>query len=81
MIVRVRSGLIQEANRLAIQRHELPLEPNVSDLSDILLSATPIILKEECDGRGSVPVSPVQRELKDIRTGHGLGDFQGLCGG
>lgn len=81
MVVRVGSSLIQKANRLAIQRHELALEPNVSDLSDILLSTTPIILKEECDGRGGVPVSPVQRELKDISTGHGLRDFQSLCGG
>lgn len=78
MVVRIGRSFIQEANRLAIQRHELALESDVSDLGDILLPVAPVIFEKEGDGRGGIPVSAIQRELKDICAGHWLRDFNGL---
>lgn len=46
MILRVRRSLIEEINRLPGQLHELSLEAYIPNLSDILLTVTPIILEE-----------------------------------
>lgn len=81
MVIWIGSSFIQKANRLAVQRHELALETNVSDLGDILLPVAPVIFEKEGDGRGGVPVSAIQRELKDICAGHWLRNFNGLCRG
>ena len=61
MILWIRSSLIEEVNRFPRQLHKLPLEPNISNLGNILFAITPIILEEQCDGGGSVPMRSVER--------------------
>lgn len=78
MITRVSSSLIQEADGLSVQRHELALEANVANLGDILLTVTPIVLNEDCNGGGGVPMGTVHWNFEDVLAGHGLWDLDGL---
>jgi len=78
MITRVSSSLVQEADRLTIQGRKLSLETNVANPGDIVFAVTPVILKEKSDGRSSVPMGAIQRQLEDIGTGHRSGDLDGL---
>lgn len=78
MIIRVGSSFVQEADGLTIQSHELTLETNVANLGDVVLAVSPIILEEESDRCGGIPMSAVQREFEDIGAGYGLRDLDGL---
>jgi hypothetical protein len=78
MITGISSSLVQEADRLSVQCHELALEANVANLSDILLTVTPIILDEDGDGGGGVPVGTIQWNFEDVLTRYGLWDLDGL---
>ena len=46
MIARIRSSLIEKADRLPIQRHKLALEAEVVDARDVVLAVTPVIDEE-----------------------------------
>lgn len=78
MITRISSSLIEEINRLSTQRHKLALEAHVADPGDIVITITPVILEEECNGCGSVPVGAVQVEFENVGAGNCMGDFEGL---
>lgn len=78
MITRVRSSLVQEANRLPVQRHELALKPDVANLGDVLVAVTPIVFNKDGNGGSGIPMGAVQRDLKDILASHGLWNLDGL---
>lgn len=78
MVARIRSRLVHHTNRLAIQSHKLALEPNVSDLRDVLLPAAPVILEEQRDRGRRVPVRAVQGQLENILPGLRLRHLDGL---
>jgi hypothetical protein len=78
MILGISSSLVEEVNRLPGQLHKLPFETDISNLGNILLAITPVILKEERDGSSSVPMRAVKRQFENIRTGDRLRDLDCL---
>ena len=78
MITRVSSSLVQEADRLPVQRHELALKADVANLGDVLVTVTPIVFKKDRNGGSGIPMRAVQSDLKDILASHGLWDLDGL---
>lgn len=78
MVAGVGSSLVQEADRLSIQRHELALEANVANLGDILFTVAPIVLDKDCNGGSGVPMGAIQGRFKNVLARNRPGDLDGL---
>lgn len=81
MVAGVGSSLVQEADRLSIQCHELALEANVANLGDILITVAPIVLDKDCNRGSGVPMCAIQGQFKNVLAWDGLWDLDGLGGG
>lgn len=79
MVSRIRCRLVNEIYGLPIQRRELTLEPNVADLGYIFSPVTPVVLEKECNRSGSVPMSTVQIQFKNVGPRNWVWDLQRLC--
>lgn len=78
MVAGVGGTLVQKADRLSIQRHELALETNVANLGDILLTIAPIVLDKDGDRGSGVPMCAIQGQFENIFAWDGLWDLDGL---
>ena len=78
MVAGVGSSLVQEADRLSIQRHELTLETNVANLGDVLLTIAPIVLDKDGDRGSGIPMCAIQGQFENVFAWHGLWDLDGL---
>lgn len=78
MVAGVGSSLIQEADRLSVQRHELALEANVANLGDILITVAPIVLDKDCNRGSSVPMGAIQGQFKNVFSWDRSWDLNGL---
>lgn len=63
MVVWVRSSFVQDTNRLSVQRHEVPLEAEIVHVGQILTAIGVIVLEEQIDRSGRVPMSTVERDI------------------
>lgn len=77
MVCRIRRSFIQHTDGFLVQLHEIPLERQICNPRLILVSLTPIILKEQRKTPRAVEVHPLHGYLLDLIR---LANLKGLCG-
>lgn len=66
VIVRIGSSLVQNANWLSVQSHEVAFEAEIVYMTHILVTVGVVVLEEQIYGSGGIPVSTIKRDFSEI---------------